>query len=475
MIAYFRVIVFNMLNFSNKKPLLSIVLSAFWVSFVWGFWTRGTYALGINFAVYLIALILFFVSILKNEGRYQARDLGWIIPLLMLATSFALYENPFFKVFCLIIIPLAFAVFYNFAWIDDKWRARWDFGFLNRITERAFSAFAYIIQSVRLLGGFINIGRGERGNMAKRIGIGMIILFLALIIIIPLLSSADAEFATKLGSAYDLIKNILSTTAFAKLIVFALLSIATLAVTLGWGRSHDALEATEKKNFDPLISGIVLVGILAFYLLFLWIQLDRLWVGALPFDFKATESLVKSGFWQLLFLSFINLAIFFFLYRRTAPAVQKILTVFTGASFLLLVSSAHRMILYVTYYGFSYEKFYALYAMIFCAVLFVWLFSRLFIAERANVLRFVAFQFLWMFALVALFPVESFVLDKNIALSHRPDSRIELLELRMLSPSVLAQVKEYSRTGVLTGWEGWISDQELRLAEKRWYEYTVGI
>ena len=259
----------------------------------------------------------------------------------------------------------------------------------------------------------------------------------------------------------------------AKIIVFAVLSIGVLTSLVAWGRPQVIANTATGANRDIVITGIVLGGIFVVYLLFLWIQFDRLWVGQLPFDFKETENLVKGGFWQLLFLSLVNLAIFFFLYRKTSSLGQKLLGLFSLASFLLLVSSAHRMMLYVTHYGFSYEKFYASYTVLFCAILFFWLISRLFVSKKSNVVKFLAFQFLWMFALISLFPVELFILRSNMALVTRLDSKINLFEMTMLSPDVLTQIKKYQEEEKMGDWNPWIEKQEKRIRDKKWYEYTL--
>ena len=192
---------------------------------------------------------------------------------------------------------------------------------------------------------------------------------------------------------------------------------------------------------------------------------------------------MKSGFWELLFLSFVNLAIFFALYRKTASIGQKLLSAFSVASILLLVSSAQRMGLYVMYYGFSYEKFYASYAVLFCAILFFWLISRLFVAQKSNVVKFLAFQFLWMFALVSIFPVEQFILRSNMALVKKTGSHIRLLEMRMLSLDVLTPIKKYQAEGKLKeeigdtleeyDWNKWIAEREREWREKKWYEFNL--
>jgi hypothetical protein len=147
--------------------------------------------------------------------------------------------------------------------------------------------------------------------------------------------------------------------------------------------------------------------------------------------------------------------------------------------------------LYVTYYGFSYEKFFSSYTVIYCAILLIWLISRLFVKNRANILKFLILLFLWMYAFVAIMPVEQFILRTNVALSEVRESRIRLFELTMLSPDVLSLVKEYEQRGLLKedvgylsrekenkskeqfDWNPWINRQERDILNKSWYEKNL--
>jgi len=96
-----------------------------------------------------------------------------------------------------------------------------------------------------------------------------------------------------------------------------------------------------------------------------------------------------------------------------------------------------------------------------------------------------------MFAVVTILPVEYLILNTNIALAKRPESRIRLFELTMLSPDVLTAVKKYQAAGVLKenvgylgregkektedqfDWQPWIEKQEQRIVNKHWYEKNV--
>jgi len=479
------------------KLVLCAALSAFWVIFLWNFWNRGIYALGLNAWIFSSLTILLFVGVLRWKNNFFRRDLIWIIPFVLISLSFALYDNPFLKITSILVFIGLFPVFYNYSFLSEKEKRYWNFDFFIRILKRVFSFLTQIGRSLILyLELIIPANKSKRNIIAKSIAGVILFLIIALTVFIPLLSSADTVFAGKIQVIYNFVKEFFSVPVVYKIITFVILSIITFSMLFAWGKSFVYQEKEEgSKKIDPIIPGIVLGGILLIYLLFLWVQLDQLWIGSLPFDFKKTESLVKSGFWQLFFLSIINILIYFFAYRKTNKLVQWILTAFTVASFLLLFSAAYRMVLYTTYYGFSYEKFFASYTVLFCLILFVWLISRLFIKKRSNMVKFLLILFLWMYAVVTIFPVEWFIMQSNIKLSKMSDSRIKLYELTMLSPDVLSLVKKYKESGVLkedktsiyfvegdTGekermepfsWQPWVEQQETIINNKKWYEKNL--
>jgi hypothetical protein len=478
--------------------LWSLGLALFWVIFLWGFFSRGIFAMGINAFLYLGATVALFLWTMKNEGLSLKKNLVWIVPILLITASYAIYDNPFLKAVSLLALPTMFALFYNDAFLSAENRLRWSSKVIETLVARILSILTHVHKAgVHLERLFARAKQNP--STAKRVAMGVLLfLLIAVIVVIPLLSSADAQFAATMGFVNEWIKKLFSTSLFGKSLFFFLLSIGTVAALLAWSRpsSHASLE-TESKNVDPIVAGIVLGGVLALYALFLWIQLGHLWVGKLPIEFSETERLVKDGFWQLLLLTIVNILFAFTTYRKTIPSVQRLLAVFVMASFLLLASAGYRMALYVTYYGLSYEKFFASYTVVFCGVLLLWLASRFFVHPRADVVRFPIMLFLWMYAILTVMPVEQIILRTNVALAQREGSQIRLFELTMLSPDVLSLVKTYQQSGKLEeknpfynrevaasepegayskpefDWNPWIMERSKIISEKAWYEWNL--
>ncbi|PIS32662.1 MAG: hypothetical protein COT39_03595 [Parcubacteria group bacterium CG08_land_8_20_14_0_20_48_21] len=481
----------------SKSTIMQLALCAglafYGIVFLWNFFERGIFALGINASVFLALCLWLFVWTLRKKGRYSRSDFAWIIPIALIMASYAFYDNLFLKMTNFLVLPISFVIFYNQAVLPDKKTKPWDFEFILKVIGRLFSFF----KDIRVVcSSYVNLilpARKAKQRIAARILMGLILFFaLAFTIVIPLLSAADTIFAEKMQHLYQLIKQFISPLCIYKLIALAVLSVVLAAVLRAWSRDfHYKEKEKQNTNIDTIVSGIVLGGILVLYILFLWVQVHRLWVGTLPFDFKETEDLVKSGFWQLLFLSLLNIAIYFFTYRKTVAQLQKLLGAFTVTSLLLLISAGYRMTMYVTYYGFSYEKFFASYAILYCAVVFIWLISRLMMKQRSDILKFLAFLFIWMYALVTIFPVEQTIMRTNIVLAQGDGARLRLFEMTMLSPDVLGLIRQYQQQGKLRepvgylaregeakskeefDWNPWIERQEKVVEDKKWYELNV--
>jgi len=105
----------------------------------------------------------------------------------------------------------------------------------------------------------------------------------------------------------------------------------------------------------------------------------------------------------------------------------------------------------------------------------LWLIWRMFRSSRADLLKTAVFLLLWMYAIIAITPVEQFIVRANIRLSHGSDSRIDLYEMTMLSGDVLGLIEREKTANPekFDGWQWWIDDAKKLINEKAWYEMNV--
>lgn len=206
-------------------------------------------------------------------------------------------------------------------------------------------------------------------------------LFIGFVIAAPLLF-----FMTMLLASADLIFQQMVEQVFEALNVWSLFEIGLLmaAVFFGvYGTLAALTEKTaprarkEKSGFNPL-TAIVITGLLAaLYSFFSLIQLLYLFPGSaglsgsmrLP-DGYTYAGYAREGFFQLLAVSVINLLLVlaFLALFRESRALKAILTLICGCTFVMILSSGLRMVLYINAYTLTFMRVFVLWAL---AVIFL--------------------------------------------------------------------------------------------------------
>ncbi len=466
-----------------------VLLAALWVITLWGFWTHGVYAWGVNASLFLLLLLFFFDSARPQKVFFCRRYWQWHVPAFAVIASFMVYENPFLKSCNLLALPLlcGFLICHrslekpDLIFCRPMYLVMLTFGWLVAPLR---SLGASILQHFALLGRIT--GRLEYLENARMKSVlkGVIILvLLSLFVIIPLLSSADTDFSsyfTKIARNLEAwIESLFEMNIMLRVLCWPFISIFVLSTFLTWNKPA-AIPENKSNAQDSISAGIVLGGILLIYGLFIWIQLARLWLDTLPLTFKDTESYVKSGFWQLVTLSALNIYLVMLYFRRTSIEVQYILAAFLVASLLLLCSAAHRVFFYAMLYGLSHEKLYASYTVIYCLIIFVLIIGAFILKRDLNIVKVSVWLLLWMYGLLNLLPCEYIIARSSLALSKRSDTRIHLFDLQMLSSDALPFIdthrEELTYSVYATPWRNvdrWVALQKHHLGELSWYEYTV--
>jgi len=467
-----------------------LMLGIYWVLALWGVWELGFYALGFNASVFLVGFLLLLDCGLQKRTFWNRAYWKWHLPLLLVLMSYSLFENPFIKGCHIIFLPAACGFLVYCSRVNDPAQPFIKLSqLLLSIIAQAFKPLTAIFEAAAahlefLLEAFKNIQYFKSPEVRSAIKGVVLFLLLSGFIIIPLLGSADQAFAEVFHSLYlqlqEWLEEIIRLTLFWKVASVFVVSCLVFAAVCAWSVSDVAETKVEQKPRDAISGAIILGGTLLLYLVFIGLQFEKLWAGSLPIElgFGQVEHYVKTGFWQLVILTAINLALIFLYLHQTSKAVQVLLGCFVLASLLLLGSAAYRMFLYVLYYGLSYEKFYASYAVLYCIALFSFLLFYFRNGTSTQVLRAAVLLLLWMYGVVSILPVESIIVRTNLALSYRPESKIHLSELRMLSPDALAVVQarkdELGRSG--QHWktiDTWIRRQERINRERAWYEMSL--
>ena len=198
--------------------------------------------------------------------------------------------------------------------------------------------------------------------------IGIVIAIPLLFCMTLLLVGADAVFENML---FHLLKTLNILEVIKILVVITVVFFSSYALLAALCRK-DVKEKTEEKAwFDPVIA-IVFTSLLSIlYLFFSMVQILYLFIGNMKLPENYTYArYAREGFFQLLAVCVINLLlvlICLYLFRESKP-LRVILAVICGCTFIMIFSSALRMIMYIDTYALTFLRLFVLWAL---AVIFL--------------------------------------------------------------------------------------------------------
>jgi len=267
---------------------------------------------------------------------------------------------------CGIVLLLLYVLSVHF-YSTEKWK----FGkFAWKITcvmVDAFSYWKYFFHSLRKC---LSQKRSEGQGKVKYIWLGVCLSVPMLIIVLGLLMSADAVFC-------HLSLELLGWIRFPKRFFYmCLLLVAGIPGAYGLlacfadGKRGDTREGAK---WEPIVAITFLSIITAVYLVFCGIQISCLFLNVgLPKGYSYAEY-AREGFFQLLFVCLLNLSIVLACIScfRESRVLKGILTLFSCCTFVMVASSAARMLLYIKTYQLTFLRILVLWALAVITVLLI--------------------------------------------------------------------------------------------------------
>ena len=438
-----------------------------------------------------LAWLILLIFIVWQKTLISAKENKlWLIPTLFIVVSFSLYENPWLKTVSIVILPITLCVFMSQAKCKNENSYLWNYSFLFTLIRQACKPLSFIIPSAKHFQQQSQSAlKSQNKQLFKQIFLGLIILLPLAILAVILLGSADANFAKLIESSLQTLFQHFDFSIFLKLFCIALLSISLLALFTAWSKPWCFIPIEKTTPIDSIVAIIVLNGLLLIYGVFLFLQIEYLFIDSLPIEFNQAEHLVKSGFWQLFFLSSLNIVLFTVFYKNTSTLAQYFVSAFIAASGFLLLSAAWRMSLYIFYYGLSYEKFFASYTCLFALGIFVCLIFFSYIKEKQNLLKLIFFSALWCYGIASILPIEKIIFHSNVALEKQTETRINLDHLSALSIDVYDNITtlnnnderkqsaingfDNSTTSTNYRWSRWQHIRQKQSCQRSWYESNI--
>lgn len=304
---------------------------------------------GINVLLFIIPFCIFLIYYLKgNELIKNKKGFLFLIPILIISTMYMVYDNVF-SFLNMIAIPALFVIMI-ITIVNPKEQLgefikgcfKFVFGPFDHLDKYNKSVKAYTKDNLHLT------------DKQKQIIKSIIVVVPIVIIILLLLSSADMMFHNLLSFIPDNWGDFSFSSLLGRIFRFCIFFFYVGASTVYWKETliNDKIETKSKKISEYTI--VLLLTVLnIIYVVFDIIQIRSLWLHQVSTDISYAEY-ARSGFFQLMVISLINLVIILLSKKaKESNYIKGMSTVMIGLTLIIIVSSFFRMFLYEQAYGYT--------------------------------------------------------------------------------------------------------------------------
>lgn len=212
-------------------------------------------------------------------------------------------------------------------------------------------------------------GRADKKVWQVLLGLAAGVPLLA--VALMLLTSADAVFRQM---TEGMLKNVNLGNIMNVLFRIVFLFFASYALLAYLCKKKIREEIVCRRKGEPVAAITAAALLTAVYLLFSGVQIAGLFLGKLQLPAGYTyAAYAREGFFQLLAVSILNLVIVLAAMRffRESRTLKTVLTIMCLCTFVMIASSAMRMLIYIWFYYLTFLRILVLWALFLLAVLFV--------------------------------------------------------------------------------------------------------
>lgn len=325
---------------------------------------------GITYPFFVVGtLCYFFFSMRKLGVPYKKGSIFYMISIVLLGISNCMTgSQEILSINKFGIFLLSFVLILHTVYNDQTWNLP---KYIMAILQTIYTCFTCLFRPFGDLISYFDAQKQQKTGKKSyflSISIGVVIAIPLLFFMILLLSSADVVFAQMFERFFEAI-NMWEIICVSALMIVVFFSSYALYAALG--KKNIKEEVTDKKIFDPVIAIVVTAALSVLYLMFSVIQIVYLFIGNMQLPEGYTyASYAREGFFQLLTVCIINLLlvlICLYLFRDNM-VLKIILTIISGCTYIMIISSALRMIMYINNYNLTFRRIQVLWAL---AVIFL--------------------------------------------------------------------------------------------------------
>lgn len=386
-------------------------------------------SLGISVLLFAIPSVFLLIRMLKKYDKVKnSKALYLAIPIILLSSTYLFFDNAFFNVINMFIIPVLFGIMIVWA-TTDTFKLKILFG---KSINLIIGSLEFIPNGIKLIKEAFKFNRKDtkektNNKKIKQIGIGILCTIPLLLIILALLISADEIFASLFGNISNEIMKLFTSESLI-LLVFRILLIIIVTIYLACiiyniFNKESAFNKVKTSDFkcklkiDKTIINTILTIINVVYLVFSIVQVIYIInpQNMLP-NFKLSQY-ARQGFFQLMIVSLINFVIILITNSNKAEESSqytKIMNVLMSIfTIIIAVSSFIRMNLYEQEFGYTFLRL-MVYVILVTEIIMIIPTIYYIIKGRINLFKYYFIIALSMYVVVNFVNVDATIARKNV-------------------------------------------------------------
>lgn len=408
----------NMIGFLEKKNnrLIAIILSVV-IGILFSVMFLESDSLGLNYLIFAVALLAVTGYIIHKDNNLDIKKfIFWSIAFLGFSSVMFRSESIPYTVMSFLITPIIFILLTIYS---SKTETQNPF---VKALLRFFGCIAFIDKIFIAIRSLVNKENKSKRNTIN-ILIGVAISLLLLIVIVPLMFSADSMFQ-------DFIVDIVNLSSISEIFWKVILTFVITVLFFGFiylitvkkdtPNLNLNLGAKSSNNDVTIITVLSIIGIV--YTLFAVVQFRYLFVGltgSLPEGFSYTEY-ARNGYFEQVFLSIINFAIILVtvvLTNKSTGGMKKVINImlsyFNVVNLYLMTSSCYKMYLYQDKYGFTTLRLLVYILLVYELIMLVTLEIKI-LKRDMKYFKCALYISVAFWAVVSFINVEAFSVEQNI-------------------------------------------------------------
>lgn len=327
---------------------------------------------GITYPFFIGGTLFYFFLSLKRLGISAKKDsIFYVISLLLLGIStFCTDDMNIISLNKMGIFVLSFVLIIHNFYRDNDWNLT---KYIASVLQTIFGSIGEVGSPVSDFTLYLKSRKENedtKNTKGRYIVIGLLISIPLLFVVTSLLYSADIVFASVMDKILENIKLPENMIGMCFTALFAFFSSYCILVYMDKKKIEE--DIVDRRTGEPVLAITITSLLSVIYLFFSGIQIIYLFLGnmELPNNYTYAEY-AREGFFQLLFICILNLIVVLICigrFRESRP-LKIILTIISACTYIMIASSAIRMLMYIGSYYLTFMRILVLWSLLVMSLL----------------------------------------------------------------------------------------------------------